>query len=206
MDSLIVHLIQLTMILCLWKYIGDVHSDFAITAPMTLDMMIARFVASMMMHINVERDVRAGLMMMKFAVNHHDHFTNVYPAFTIAFLLTLLALITELNVMIILTSMQDILGIILKFVSLTCIATIPKSYYDSLVQHKLLISGGYKLKITKFRKDYPLERASGGVICLRLTQKMMRIFYCSTTFYFMPFAAIFLNFNFMISNHPRPSN
>ena len=201
MDSLIVHLIQLVMILCLWKYIRDETSGFAITVPMTLDMMIARFVASMMMHINVERDVRAGLMMMKFAVNHHDHFTNVYPAFTIAFFLTLLSLIIEVNVMIILTSMQDIFGIILKFVSLTCIATIPKSYYDSLSQHKLLICGGYKLEITKFRKDYPLERASGGVICLRFVQKIMRIFYCSTSFYFMPFMAIFLNFNFMISNH-----
>lgn len=68
-------------------------------------MLIARFMASMMMHINVEKDVRGGLSMMKYAVNHHKNFTNVYAAFLIAFLLTVIALIVEINVMIILSSM-----------------------------------------------------------------------------------------------------
>ena len=133
------------MVYCIWIYITEENSNFDIKPAKSLDMMIARFVASMMMHINVEKDVRAGLRMMKYAVNHHERFTNVYAAFMIAFLLTILALIVEINVMVILSSMQDILGIILKFVSLTCIASIPKSYFSSLVQHKLLISGGYTL-------------------------------------------------------------
>jgi hypothetical protein len=120
------------MVYCIWNYITEEHSNFDIKPAKSLDMMIARFVASMMMHINVEKDVRAGLRMMKYAVNHHERFTNVYAAFMIAFLLTILALIVEINVMVILSSMQDILGIILKFVSLTCIASIPKSYFSSL--------------------------------------------------------------------------
>jgi hypothetical protein len=56
--------------LCIWKYAGifgpheyyvDGHEvsapPFRITRPDGLDMTIARFMASMMMHINVEKDV-----------------------------------------------------------------------------------------------------------------------------------------------------
>ena len=67
--------------------------------------MVARFLASMMMHINVEKDVRNGIAMMKYVCNHHDHFTNVYPSFVIGFLLMIISLIVEINVMIILSSM-----------------------------------------------------------------------------------------------------
>jgi len=34
--------------------------------------MLSRFIASMFMHINVEKDVRSGIGMMKYAVNHHE--------------------------------------------------------------------------------------------------------------------------------------
>lgn len=70
MNSFIVHLVQITLIVCIWKYAGifgevatfvDGHEvkapPFRVTRPDGLDMTIARFMASMMMHINVERDV-----------------------------------------------------------------------------------------------------------------------------------------------------
>lgn len=87
-NSLIVVLIQSIMILCVWKYaFFTVGKDaFAITPAKTLDMMVARFIASMMMHINVEKDVRAGITIMKYVVNHYDNFTNAYPAFFIGFM------------------------------------------------------------------------------------------------------------------------
>lgn len=79
--------------------------NFEILPAVSLDMMVARFVASMMMHINVEKEVRAGLRMMKYAVNHYENFTDVYPPFMIAFLLTIISLFVEINVMVILASM-----------------------------------------------------------------------------------------------------
>ena len=51
--------------------------------------MAARFIAAMMMHLNVEKDVRNGLSMMKYAVNHYQNFHNVHVAFFIAFMLTI---------------------------------------------------------------------------------------------------------------------
>ena len=70
MNSFIVHLVQITLIICIWRYAGifgqvptfvDGHdvraAPFRVTRPDGLDMTIARFMASMMVHINVERDV-----------------------------------------------------------------------------------------------------------------------------------------------------
>ena len=75
---------------------------------------------------------------MKYAVNHHENFTNVYLAFFIAFFLTMISIIVELKLMIILTSMHDILGVVMKYVSLAAISKIPGFYYTSLNEHKLL--------------------------------------------------------------------
>ena len=35
-----------------------------------------RFLSSLMMHLNVEPDVRNGLLLMKYAVNHPNRFKN----------------------------------------------------------------------------------------------------------------------------------
>jgi hypothetical protein len=70
--------------------------------------------------------------MMKYSVNHYRQFNNVIPAFLIGFNCTLISLIVEINVMIILSSLKDILGVVLKYVSLAAIANIPRFYYGSL--------------------------------------------------------------------------
>ena len=58
-----------------------------------------------MMHINVEKDCRTGLSMMKYAVNHRDNFTYVYPAFFIGLLQFVISVGVEINVMFILSAM-----------------------------------------------------------------------------------------------------
>mgnify|MGYP000370764724 CR=1 FL=1 len=160
--------------------------------------MLARFIGSMLMHINVEKDVRIGLMMMKYCLNHRDNFTNVYPAFFVGFMQFAISLTVEFNVMLILTSMNEILGVIMKFVSLASIANIPRFYYASLVNHKALSFGDLKLPITKYRKDRPLKGAPCIIHILRYFYKFFRIFFCSVSFYFMPFIAIIINFKFIL--------
>ena len=68
------------MIFAIWKYARE-NEKFRLIPPLSLDMTAARFLGSMFMHINVEKDVKQGISMMKYAVNHHKCFTNVYAAF-----------------------------------------------------------------------------------------------------------------------------
>ena len=157
-------------------------------------MILARFVASMMMHINCEKDVRNGINMMKYAVNHYKNFTNPYAAFFIAFLATIIGFIVELNVMIILASMPNILGVVMKYVSLASIQRIPGFYYTSLIEHKLLKAGSIELKISNYRINEPLKDAGPGLHIIRAVYKVVRLLYCGISFYFMPFISIVLNF------------
>jgi hypothetical protein len=157
-------------------------------------MMVARFVASMMMHINVEKDVRGGINMMKYAVNHPDNFNNVMPAFMLALNSTIISLIVEINVMIILSSMPNILGVVMKYVSLAAIANIPRFYYSSLVEHRMSAINGISLPISRFRHQNILKGAPISIRIMRVIYKFWRCLFCSCSFYFMPFTAIFLNF------------
>ena len=182
------------MILCIWFYAAT-SSGFVVTPASSLDMMAARFVASMMMHINVEKDVKNGIQMMKYSVNHYKQFNNVIPAFLIGFNCTLISLIVEINVMIILSSLKDILGVVLKYVSLAAIANIPRFYYASLVEHKMCLVKDLNLDITEFRSEtQPLNGAPSYIHVLRAIYKVWRVTFCTVSFYFMPFCAIFLNF------------
>lgn len=185
------------MILCVWKY-AYTSDGFAVKPARSLDMMVARFVASMMMHINVEKDVRMGIQMMKYAVNHSENFNNVVPAFIMGLNSTILSLIVEINVMIILSSLPNILGVVMKYVSLAAIANIPRFYYNSLVEHRMCSIKEVSLKITNFRHLNPLQGAPWHIKLMRLIAKSWMLFFKSCSFYFMPFMAIFLNFNFMV--------
>ena len=63
---------------------------------------------------------------MKYVVNHHQNFNAVGAPFLLAFLSMLIAIIVEINVIIILASLQDVVNVCLKFVSLTAIVNIPR--------------------------------------------------------------------------------
>lgn len=136
MNSLIVQLIQIFMIYCIWIYAFN-NDKFQMAPATSLEIMVARFVASMMMHIHVEKDVRAGIQMMKYACNHYQNFNNVLPAFITGLFATSIAVVVEINVMIILTSMPNILNVVMKYVSLATIGNIPNIYFGSLVDHDM---------------------------------------------------------------------
>jgi hypothetical protein len=191
-------MIQIILLCFCWKFAYE-DQGFIIMPTCQIDMLIARFIAAMFMHINVEKDVRNGIAMMKYAVNHYENFTTVYPAFLIALMYTTNSFLVEINVMLILSSLGKILDVIMKYVSLAAIANIPRFYYASLSNLKPLKFGGHKLKISNFRKDGKIKEAPRGVKCLRIIYKIWRCFFCSVSYYFMPFMNIVLNFSFMIT-------
>ena len=137
MDAFMVQTVQLVFIICIWVYAYETKT-FMIRPAKSIDMLVARFLGSLMMHINVEKEIRAGLTMMKYSVNHHKSFTNVYPPFVIAWASVCINLVVEANVMIILSTIPDVMNVIMKYVSLAAIANIPKFYYSSLKDHKML--------------------------------------------------------------------
>ena len=102
------------MLGCVWKFElqfnnNTLREGYLITPSDNFFMMVARFIASMMMHINVEKDVKMGIVLMKYAVNHYKKFSNPYMPFAVGFLSTIIAVIIEINVMVILSGLPDVL-------------------------------------------------------------------------------------------------
>lgn len=127
--------------------------------PNGIEIILARFVASLLMHLNVEKDVRNGISKMKYAVNHYENFHNVHVAFFMGFLLALTSFMVEFTVVLVLSSIPSTLEVIMKYVSLAAIANIPRFYYGSLVDHKLLAVAGHKINIENHRCMEPLVNA-----------------------------------------------
>ena len=61
-------------------------SVFDIKFPNDLATMAARFICTILMHLQVESDVRQGLKMMKYALNHTNDFSGPFNAFLIGWL------------------------------------------------------------------------------------------------------------------------
>ena len=63
---------------------------------------------------------------------------------------TMIGLFVEFNVMLILTTIPDVIGVIMKYVSLAGIVNVPRLYFASLTsEHVLRRVNGMKLDITK---------------------------------------------------------
>ena len=167
------------MIWCVWVFTFT-NKKYVILPPISLDMTCARFMASMFMHINVQKDVLWGIRMMKYAINHRDRFTNVYAAFLFGFLSTVICICVEFNVILILSSVEDITSIIMKYVTLSAIANIPRFYFASLHgENKLNKVNGLKLKIEKRRNENPWKDMPCMIRVMKVIQKIFRLFYAT---------------------------
>ena len=193
MNSLVVHFLQLSLIFMIWYHAIN-ETNFIIIENDGLEVICVRFIASMLMHLNVEKDVRNGIQMMKYAVNHSENFVNLDVGFFIGFMLTICSFGVEITVILVLVSFRDVLKVVMGYVSLAAISNIPRFYYNSLVEHKLLTVADVTLAITKFRHMNPRENAPFKLHVMRFIQKSNRLFFVSWSYYFMPFTALIISF------------
>ena len=114
----------------------------------------------------------------------------------------------EINVMLIMTSMDNVMQVTMKYISLAAIVNIPRIYFEAVKTNNVMKKvHGFELPIMYTRKDNPLEGAPIYMKILRGIYKICRTFFCSIGFYFMPFTAIVININHMYKNPdiPHPS-
>lgn len=185
------------MIMCIFSYATN-NEKFLKGPPDSTSILLARFSACMFMHIAVEKDVRNGLQMMKYAINHPANFVNPIAAFAFGWFLFIISIIVELNVMLVMTTLADVMDIAMKYISLAAIVNIPRFYFASLKNNRMLVCKDLNLKISVTRADNPLKGAPCHMKLLRYIYKFCRTIFCSFGFYFTPFVAIFINIKFMM--------
>jgi len=169
MNSLYINLLQISLLVIIWMYAIETEHGKFIFVPNEVEILFSRFIASMMMHLMVEKDTRNGLNMMKYAVNHHERFTNPEVAFLMAALHCFVSFLIEFSVILVLLSLTNVLEVIMKYVALSATCNIPRFYYNSLYDNKLIsICGSHKLKVENFRKDNLVANAPFPIKIMRV--------------------------------------
>lgn len=167
---------------------------FAIVLPPTLPVMGARFVCSILMHLQVEGDMRQGLVMMKYAINHPKEFSNPFYAFFVALMQSMGGLASEICCIVFLCSLTDPINIIIRFVAFASIGKIDNFYYaalpgDNKLKQNESLCGD--IEIVNHRREVTEKRAVSFYIG-RFIFKSIRLLYASFIFYFLPYLAIFI--------------
>ena len=165
MGGTMVTLIQVTMIFLIAT---EMQSEGFTLAPADkFTIIVPRLLSSIMMHLNVEPDIRNGLLLMKYVVNHPTHIKysmdadknmerevgnihtmNVFFAFFMGFAQTVIAVVVEIFVIIYLSSLTSIIDIIRKFVTLAVIVRFDNMYSAALFESKMKKVVGQKLKFS----------------------------------------------------------
>lgn len=137
-SALFVFMIQMTLVGFLGYIVFTGHQGFTIKLPVDIYVLIARFVCSVLMHLQVNEDMKQGLSMMKFVTNHAEEFTNPYYAFEIAFMQCIGGISAELFCIIFLCSLSDPITVLIRFIAFSSIGKIDNFYSAALPsEHKL---------------------------------------------------------------------
>lgn len=122
--------------------------NFHLFTPDSTKIILPRLLASIMMHLNVEPEIRQAIKMMKYCINHPHMFLGVnqkgnynYFALCGPFMLAMsqatIGITIEILVMIYLTSLKNLLDIIMKFVGLATIQKFDNMYAAALFETKM---------------------------------------------------------------------
>ena len=152
LGALLVICFQITLIFLI---ISHMMSDsFEFVKAKSVLIILPRFLSSLMMQINVETDIRAGINLMKFAVNHPTkfkpprktdaiedpnsiHLQRVYLAFFLGFCQATIAMVVEILVIFYLASQVLLTDVIMKFVALAAIVRFDDMYAAGLYDEKI---------------------------------------------------------------------
>lgn len=128
-------------------------SGFTIIFPQSVYTLGARFVCTILMHLQVEADTRQGLGMLKYTVNHWNAFRNPKIAFSIGFMQMLGGIATELCCMVYLASINNTIDTVIKFIALGNIAKVD-DFYAGALSGDYVLKGKVFMEITNHRKDF----------------------------------------------------
>lgn len=114
-----------------------------------------------MMHLNNEPEIKQGIQLAKYVVNHPFRFSNtryededgierikissVLPPFFLGIMQASVGIIVEFITLTYLAGLTDLLKVIVQFVTFLCITKFDNMYSESILENKMLIAKDKKL-------------------------------------------------------------
>ena len=185
-----------------------------------LQLNFVRFVCMTILHLSLIDDVSANMMSMKYAVNHPYKFESPASAFSASLMQVVTCLFIEITNDMVLIMTGDTLAIISNFVSLVIIASFDEMIYQSMKDESFRVlvtkeftSKVFVIKHTTSKKSHFTEQSdvcddegylrplkvtwasrTHGNKCMYACYKVLRNFYVSIYFYYLPFIAMIICF------------
>ena len=135
--------------------------DFVIIVPTTVVTMGARFIATILMHLSVEGDIRQGLVMMKYASNHPFEFLSPTSAFLVGLMQFAGGLGAELACILYLGKFDQAFLILIQFIALASVAKVDDIYFGSLSASLKITQPSQRLEVLVHKRDW--ENLSGTI-------------------------------------------
>lgn len=144
------------------------------------------------MHSQTEQYIRFGINMMKYAINHHEDFSNPYIATLLGFSYMIVTMLLTMACIVKMCTEYTILDVLNSYISYGVIVFVPNFGLAAFpVGHPMKASAG-DLTI-KQRRRFIHSRPCGMWI-LRFNYKFWRIVYASFWYYFLPIVAMLMPF------------
>lgn len=183
--------IQFILLAFIWDYTLR-NEAFVIGMPPDVATLGARFVCSLLMHLQVEGDVRNGLKTMKFSTNHYDEFVNPFFAFLLGFMQFFGGVFCEIFCIVYISSLNNAVDVIIRLIALGAVAKVDDFYASALPKENRMKHGGKSLAIKKRRGHIVKSERPLRIRFIRAIYKFLRVVYVSCIFYFLPFISIML--------------
>lgn len=161
----------LLSLLLVWDFTEERSELFAklTQMPTSYWLVTARFICGVILHMNLQEELKSGFFNMKFALNHHYRFDDYKIAFLAGFCqATMIVVVESVNFLTILDS-TSVLDIVMNFMALTIVSEFDDIVYGSLGDDKgkeVLHDERYEslFKITRTTSADSREQCEGNLL------------------------------------------
>lgn len=93
---------------------------------------IARFICGVILHMKMQDELKTGLSIMKFSLNHHERFDQSYVAFMSGLLQACMIMVVETVNFLAILNAVTVLDIVMNFMALAVISEFDDTFYEAL--------------------------------------------------------------------------
>jgi len=184
-----IFLVQMSLIGLIFKTVVLDQEKFLIYTP-NVEVYIARFLASLLLHMELIEDVKQGLTMLHYMNNHPDQFSNTVIPFWIALMQSTGGFIAELTNLFMLSTRVSVEYCITFFVAFHVLVAVDNIYAESLSDFPLKEAVEHPLHFEN--KKIAFKDRSTGQKFVRVLYVVLNGLYNSVYYYFTPFAVNFV--------------
>lgn len=189
-----VWLMEATLIVIIMKTVVVDQPNFSIQTP-NVQVYVTRFIATLLMHMELIQDVKQGLSMLHYLNLHPEEFANgVEIAFLAGFLQCTGAFFAEAMNLFMLATRSSVELCITFFVAFHVLAEIDNIYCESIADLYLLEALEEPLVYKRNRREGGLKGIHNVIFIVR---KTFTFFYNTVYYYYLPYIVNFIPYFFV---------